>query len=244
MVIAIGRRVAEPNYQEQVCRAALCTMELLIAGVHSSSLQLVAGGVMTFFARFNGQIRSLFRGVATESAGKKSDRSPLKDNHVEAVREEKYRGSDASGECGARDSAIRNRLLGQTGIEGERRLASPSRGAQSGRAAGKSDDTVAAIFHSLISAQNVLGTEALSLRMDELENRSDPAKRARLLANRKQQARNRAVLDGLILVGQQKIEKLNSIQASGRPLRVQQDVELADHRRLVIEMRMMRCTPH
>ncbi len=202
---------------------------------------------MAFFVRMNGQIRSFFRGAAEEPAAQKADTSSLGSNQSEAASSgTKQRGSDALGGSGARDSAVRNRLLGQThaGIEAGNRPASPVKSTESGRAAGKSNDSVGAIFHSLVLAQNALGAEALSLRVEELGNRSDPAKRARLAANREQQARNLAVLDGLILFGQQKIAQLTTLQASGCPLSIQQDAELTNHRLLDIEMRLMRRTPY
>ncbi len=201
---------------------------------------------MALFARMNGQIRSFFRRAAAESAPKRHDTSSLESNQSESTRGDQHYSRDALGACGARDSAIRNRLLGQTraGIEGGRRAADPAKSTESGRAAGKSKDSVAAIFQSLVIAQNALGAEALSLRMEELGNRSDPAKQARLRANREQQTRNMAVLSGLLLVGQQKIEELNTLQASGRPLSAQQDAELTSHRLLDIEMRLMRLNAH
>ena len=202
---------------------------------------------MAFLSRLNRQIQSLLKGSGAEPAKKKRDTSLLESTRSEqAPYREKSRRGGAVQERGARDSAIRNRLLGQPhgGVAEGNQLAGPAKKSQGVAAAGRSNDSVGAIFHSLVMAQNTLGAEALSLRMEELGNRSDPVKRARLLANREQQTRNRAVLEGLILVGQQKIEQLTILQAGGRPLSAAQNAELASHRLLDIEMRLMRRAPY
>jgi hypothetical protein len=225
-------------------------MELLLAGVHLSSPQLLVSGAMAFLTRLNRQIRSFLKAPAAEPAAKGRDVPSLESTRSgQAPYREKPRSGSAEqerGARGARDSAIRNRLLDQPhgGAAEENRPARPANKSQGVAAAGRSNDSVGAIFHSLVIAQNALGAEALSLRMEQLGNRSDPAKRARLLANREQQARNRAVLEGLILVGQQKIEQLTTLQAGGRPLSVAQNAELANHRLLDIEMRLMRRAPY
>jgi hypothetical protein len=226
-------------------------MESLLAGVHSLSPQVLASVAMAFFSRLNRQIQSLLKGPGAEPVAKRRDAPSLESTRSEQApyREKSRSGGGAEqerGARGARDLATRNRLLGQPhgGVAEGNRPALSANKSQGVAAAGRSNDSVGAIFHSLVIAQNALGAEALSLRMEQLGNRSDPAKHARLLANREQQARNRAVLEGLILVGQQKIEQLTTLQAGGRPLSVAQNAELANHRLLDIEMRLMRRAPY
>jgi hypothetical protein len=201
---------------------------------------------MAFFSRMNAQVRFILSASPAKPVEKADPLPPSEKNKSElAPHGKKQLSSGTSGVSAARSSAVRHILFAQTtgAIERESRRASQGRSTASGRTIDPYKDSASAIFRSLKESQTALGVEAMSLRMDELQSRSDPAKRARLDTIKELQARNMVVLKGLIVYGREQIDALNKIKAGGVPLTHQQEEDLAIHTHLDIEMRLMRLMP-